>query len=227
MKSVISHKNKLGAGIYTIPDISRILGFSKSKVARYINLYWDDKNGKQLFQDTYSWSVSNNTKAVNFYVLIELFTFINLQERGFSPQRIFKTRNQIIKDLEIQYPFAFAGILTDGKKIWCDYMDSVVETNGTKQINFSQIIYDFAQRIDFNSESKMAERFYPNGKDKSIVIDPHHQFGMPIIKGTNINTEILYSMYTSGEPIKSISILYDLTQKEVNDAISYYKPKVA
>ena len=76
----IAHKNELGSGFYTVPDISRLLGFSQDKVRRYLNDYWDDRLGRKLFSDTYTWSADNRTKAVNFYVLIELYTFFKLQQ---------------------------------------------------------------------------------------------------------------------------------------------------
>lgn len=60
------HKQKLGAGIYTISDMSILLRLPQAKVRRYLNQYWDERLGKDLFDDTYSWSVRNNIKAVNF-----------------------------------------------------------------------------------------------------------------------------------------------------------------
>lgn len=78
------------------------------------------------------------------------------------------------------------------------------------------------KKVDFRPDN-LAERFYPAGKSNSIVVDPHHQFGQPVIKGTNVNTEVIFSMYQSGEPIKAIGILYDLTEKEVNDAVNFYR----
>ena len=227
MSFSISHKSKVGYGIYTASDISRILGFPLQKVSRYLNLYWDKKSGKDMFKDTYSWSIDNKTKAVNFYVLIELYTFISLQELGVPTQKIFKARQQIAKDLNTEYPFASAGILTDGKKILYEVMDDIIDSDGTRQINISKIIHDFVKRIDFNSENKLAERFYPAGKNKSIVVDPHHQFGLPVIKGTNINTDVIYSMYSSGEPVNSIGILYDLTKKQVKDIVQFHEKNAA
>lgn len=227
MNKVIQHKSKLGYGLYTIPDISRILGFPQSTISRYIKLYWDKKLGKELYGDSYSWSIDNRTKAVNFYVLIELYTFIHLQKLGVSAQKISKTRFQLAKELNTQYPFAVAGILSNGKRIWYEFEDSILDSDGSRQTNLIEVIQEFAKRIDFNNDDKLATRFYPSGKDKSIVVDPHHKFGMPIIKGTNINTEILYSMYTSGESIKRLSILYDLNEVQLNDVISFYKKEAA
>ena len=136
--------------------------------------------------------------------------------------QILKAREHIAKELNVPYPFASAGLLTDGKKIWYEFKESIVNADGSRQTNIVKIIQDFAKKIDFGSD-KLATRFFPAGKNSAIVIDPHHKFGQPIINGTNINTEVLFSMYKSGEPVENIGILYDLTEKEVSEAIQFYR----
>lgn len=219
----ISHKNELGYGIYTIPDISRLLKVDRRKVARYISEYWDEKIGRKLFSETYSWSVNQRNKAVNFYVLIELFTFFKLQELGVKAKTILKARTSIAKELNIDYPFASSKLLTDGKRIWYKFEDAIVNADGSSQTNFVKIIEDFAIKVDFSRTTFLAEKYWPLGRNINVVVDPHRQFGQPIIEGTSINAEVIYSMYKSGEPIDTISILYDLTEKEVNDAINFFR----
>jgi uncharacterized protein (DUF433 family) len=48
-----------------------------------------------------------------------------------------------------------------------------------------------------------------------------------VLNGTNVNAEVVFSMYESGEPVEAIGILYDLTKKQVQDAISFYKKSAA
>jgi len=218
-------KNKLGSGIYTIPDISFLLGFPQNKVRRYINDYWDERLGKKLFNQTYNWS-NEKTKAVNFYVLIELSVFFKLQELGVKTSKILKSHEAISKDLNTPFPFASQGLLTDGKKIWYEFEDSIINADGTRQTNLSDFIQVFCEKLDFNGHN-IAQRYYPNGKDKCVVVDPHHQFGQPVIFGTNINTEVIYSMYSSGEKIDTLSVLYDISQKEINDVIQFYQKSAA
>lgn len=220
------HKQQLGSGIYTIPDISKLLNIPQAKVRRYLNEYWDDRLGKRLFNETYSWSAGNNIRAVNFYTLIELYTCFHLQELGVTPRQILKSRVAIGKDLQIPYPFANARLLSDGKKIWYEFKDSIVNADGSKQTDFVEFIRKFADKIEFNSH-KIAEKFWPAGRKSDVVINPHHQFGQPILNGTNINAEVIFSMYESGEPIEALGILYDLTPKQVGDAISFYKKSAA
>ncbi len=223
MESMFSHKRQLGAGIYTIADISQLLNRPKSKVRRYINEYWDERLGRKLFNETYSWAIDNKIKAVNFYTLIELSTCFYLQEQGVSTKQVLKSREVISKELNIAYPFATANLLTDGRRIWYEFKDSIVNADGSRQTDLVEFIKSFAEKIEFNSD-KVAERFWPAGKESVVVVDPHHQFGQPIIEGTNINAEVIYSMYESGEAINTIGILYDITEKEVRDVIRFYKP---
>lgn len=220
------NKQQLGSGIYTTPDISKLLGIPQAKVRRYLNEYWDDRLGKKLFNETYSWSAGNNIKAVNFYTLIELYTCFHLQELGVTTKQILKSRVAIGKDLQIPYPFASAKLLSDGKKIWYEFKDSIVNADGSKQTDFVEFIRKFANKIEFNS-NKIAEKFWPAGRKSDVVINPHHQFGQPILNGTNINAEVIFSMYESGEPIEALGILYDLTTKQISDAISFYKKSAA
>lgn len=219
----ITHKNELGFGIYTIPDIGRLLKIDRRKVTRFINEYWDERLGRRLFSDTYSWSVNKRTKAVNFYVLIELFTFFKLQELGVKAKTILKARDSIARELNLDYPFASSKLLSDGKQIWYKFEEDIINADGSSQTNFVRIIEEFATNVDFSNTTFLAEKFYPLGRELKVLVDPHRQFGQPIIEGTSINAEIIYAMYKSGEPLDSIAILYDLTEKEVNDAIKFFK----
>jgi len=220
------YKQQLGTGIYTIPDISKLLGLPQFKVRRYLNQYWDERLGKKLFNETYSWSTDNNTRAVNFYTLIELYTCFHLQELGVAIKQILRSRMAIAKELQMPYPFASAKLLSDGKKIWYEFKDCIVNADGSKQTDFVEFIRQFANKIEFNS-NKVAEKFWPAGRESEVVVNPHHQFGQPVLNGTNINAEVIFSMYESGEPVEALGILYDLTNKQVNDAISFYKRSAA
>lgn len=226
MKTTTFHKQNLGSGIYTVADISNLLSIPRYKVRRYLNEYWNERAGKKFFNETYSWSVDKKIKAVNFYTLIELYTCFHLQDLGVTPKEILKSRTAMIKDLNIPYPFASNTLLSDGKKIWFEFKDSIVKADGSRQTDFVEFIHDFANKIDFDS-NKIADKFWPAGKDSNIVINPHNQFGQPILDGTNINAEVIYSMYESGEPTDAISILYDISLKQVHDAISFYKKSAA
>jgi uncharacterized protein (DUF433 family) len=224
MNEILQTKPLLGAGIYTVSDIALILGIPYPKAFRLLNSFCGDLVAKK-YGFAYSWNVGKS-KAVNFHTLIELFTFNQLSKAGVSALELIKTHSILSEQYEMHYPFASKMVLEEvrieGRKILF-YLKSgsIYSVVSTLQIEVS-IINEFLKNLDFDFNS-LAVRFWPAGKDKAIVCDPQHQFGRPVISGTNINSEVLYRMYLAEEPIEFIAYLYGLTSEQVQDAIDYHK----
>lgn len=214
-------ESDLGIGIFTAQDISKILLMPSNKVRRWIQIYWDNKFAQQ-HDEPYSWGIGKD-KAVNFYTLIEIYFFIKLRELGLSTNKILQAHKLISKEFKIKYPFAFTKILAGENDIFYYFDDNtLIKADLTKQIGFKNIIEIYCKKIDFNNEN-LANRFWPIGKENSIVVDPKHQFGQPTIDGTNILTDTIYSYYQGGESLEFIASLYELNIKQVQDAIYYYQ----
>ena len=224
MKEALQTKPLLGKGIFTIPDIALILGIPYPKVLRWINSFWNDKLGSN-YGYSYSWNV-DLTKAVNFYTLIELYTFYQLSEAGVSTKEILNSHEILSNQFLTPYPFATKSVLdsikTDGRKVLFEKANGEIYTlDVSKQFKIS-FIKEFYKNLDFNSDS-LVIRFWPNGKGKSIVCDPTHKFGQPIIDGTNIQSESIYRMFLAKEPINFIASLYEVPVIQVKDAIEFHK----
>jgi uncharacterized protein (DUF433 family) len=213
-------KPALGLGAFSVPDIALILSLPQNKVRRMLNQVWDERLGKELFGDTFSISVGEH-KFVNFYVLIELYVYFELRDLKVSAQKIIKTRSAMRKDLNTEHPFAMANLLTHGKKIWYEVKDCIVDADGSRQTNFERMVRDYAKKIDFNGND-LAERYWPMGKNHKVVVDPKHQFGLPTIVDTNINTHTLRSMFRSGETPEVLSEMFGISLNAVKDALVFH-----
>jgi uncharacterized protein (DUF433 family) len=215
-------KSVLGAGIYLVSDISSLLKIPKHKVRRYLSL-WDERMGQPFFADSFTWSVKKGVKAVSFLTLIELKTVFRLLELGMKPRAILKARENIARELRLAHPFASNNLLCDGRKLWVYIKNAWVDTDGSKQTNIVEFVELFAkEKLVFGSNG-LVERYYPAGRSSKIVVNPHHQFGQPVIEGTNVMAASIYSMYQSGEQIDQICRLYDLQPEWVNEAIQFCK----
>jgi len=224
---LIDFKNDiiLGNGIYTVPDLALILQLPKKKVRRWLDDFYNERLGKP-YEGSYSWGQGRD-KATNFLTLIEFYVFYKLREHEVSTYKILEAHRNMTKGLMTAYPFASYKLLVDGKEIlYALEEDTWVHANKSNQIVIKEIIEGFFKKIDF-SDNNLAERFWPLGKEHEIVVDPHHQFGQPVIQGTNINAATIFSMYESGESTSTMAILYDITQEQVNDAILFCKGKAA
>lgn len=224
MITSIKNKPELGLGIYTVPDIAHILRIPATKVNKWIKEYWD-KNFAKKFDRSYSWQ-SGGSRAVNFYTLVELCICFKLNEAEVPTKAIIEAHQNLSDIFKTPYPFAsdfiISKISTDSKKIYFREEEKVIYSLDIyKQFNI-EFVKLFFKNIEF-SENSIAQRLWPLGKDKHIVVDPHHQFGQPVIHNTNIYPETLYTLFKAGEPVNFIAYIYELTEQEVNDAIEYCK----
>jgi uncharacterized protein (DUF433 family) len=224
MISLTTH-SKLGEGIYSVSDISFLLKLPKQKVRRWLNDFWDSRLAEK-YSNTYSWGEGRD-QATNFYTLIEFYIFYCLRELGVAQKKIFEAHEAMAKQLKTIHPFASAKVLTDGKSILYALEDgTTIKADKSKQIALKQIIEDFCKKIEF-SDNNLAEKFYPLGKNKHIVVDPHHQFGQPTVEETNVLAETIYNMHEAGETNEFLSRLYDISLKEVQAAIYLFNNKAA
>ncbi|RZJ94033.1 MAG: DUF433 domain-containing protein [Hymenobacter sp.] len=218
----LENEPQIGEGIYTVIDIAQVLRLPVRKVSRWIKTYWDGNLGKE-FNSQYSWTLGQ-IKSVNFYTLVELYIFHQLNQLGLKPRAVLQAHKILAEKFSTSSPFASQEVLnslkTDGKKIYLEQGDQVIiSLDKSNQLNLD-FIKLFFRLVDFN-ENSLASKFWPLGKSKSIVCDPQRQFGHAVIGNTNICPDAIFSLHKAGEPVKFISSVYEISEKQVKDAIEY------
>ena len=220
---MFENKLQLGNGIFTTQEIAQILRLPYHKVRKWITQYWDGELG-DFYEKNYSWSI-NHSKAVGFHTLIEFYVMMQFAEAGVKTREVLNAHKELSLFYNTNFPFAQKEVLdnihTDKSKIYLNRNGDTISLDGSKQFNLD-IIKVFFQNLDFDNDM-LASRFWPLGKNHKIVCDPHHKFGQPVISGTNIQSEVIYKMYLANEPIAFIASVYEITSKDVKDAIEFHK----
>jgi len=217
---------QLGKGIYSIPDAAVILDMPVSKVRRWVKKYWELEFLKDV-DEGYTWGESRE-KAFHFLTLIEIIAVDSFREIGVSFPKIKLAHSKLSELLDTKYPFAHAELMTDGKSIFYKLLESsLLEVDEKQQLSFTDLVAPYCKKIDFQDKTQLAERFWPLGKDHQIVVDPHHSFGQPVINGTNITVETIFSMLNAGESPEFVASIYDLNLNAVEDVMSFMKRNAA
>ncbi len=215
------NKPKIGTGIYTASEIAKILRVPYRTVYTWMNKYWDGKIGND-FGSKYSWDI-NGTRAVSFHTFIEFYVMMRFSEAGVKPKQVLEAHRELSKMYSTAFPFArkevLSNIKSDGKLIYLKKVEGIIELNGTKQFNLS-LIELFFINLEFDNDN-LASRFWPIGREKSILVDPKRRFGHPVIDGKNIFPEIIFKHHQAGDPIPYIANVYQISEQEVNHALEY------
>ncbi len=203
-------ESKIGEGIYLTPDVARILNLPYQKVYSLMKGFWQG----------YAFGDKGN-KAVNFYSLIEFYIYFQCRQNGMSAQKFKKYHSRLSATLKTKYPFAHHKIRTDFRNIWAEVEGNLIKADGKHQYDSLHLLEKFLHNVSYG-ENNMAIKFYPLGKQTKVVVDPKHQFGQPVVDGTNIKTKSLYSLHLGGETNKTISNLYNISLDKVRDAITFH-----
>lgn len=218
---IFENKLQLGLGIYTTAEIAQILRLPYYKVNRWIDKYSDGELGQE-FEQRYSWK-TDNSKAVSFHTLVEFYVMMQLTEAGVKTRKVLEAHKELSQIFNTNFPFALKevldGINTDGKRIFFNVDNATITLDGTKQFNL-EFIRVFFKKLEFDGNN-LASKLWPLGKEKSVLIDPTRKFGHPVLELKNIYPETIYGHFKAGDPIEYISYVYELTEKEVHDAIEF------
>ena len=211
---------RVGEGVYTLPDAALILRLPLTRLRHWVGGYFDagDVEDEGFLA---SWG-SGRARGFNFLVLIEAYSVYNLRRLGVSLQRIRVAREILGKHLDTAHPFAARGILASGGRVLFDLGDgepgAVLQFSPGKQTELRDIIEPFCTRLDFDHSTKLAERFWPCGREAHIVVDPRRSFGRPTINGTSITAEVLSDLVDAGEAPTDVAAQYDVPVPAVEEA---------
>lgn len=198
-------------GAYTLPDAARLLGLPLPRVRSWVL-------GRDA-DEALGHRGAGKDRTFDFYTLIELFTIGQLRSHGLSWPTLRRARAELMRRFQTLHPFALEGLLIDGRKLLKELGDeTLLELGSGGQTAFEKVIAPFCQRLDFDSTTKLASKFYPNGPESDVVIDPHHAFGRPVIIGTNVTTEALACLIRGGEKIEDVAEDFRLEPAQVEAA---------
>jgi uncharacterized protein (DUF433 family) len=218
----------IGKGIYTLTTASKILRINPQKMGRWIKGYTYQKNmefrsSKPLIKTEFEYK--QDDVNISFLDLAELLFIKAFIQYGISIQKIRKAAVAASNLLNTSHPFALRKMFTDGKSIFAkiakEEKDTALLDLINKQYQFCKIIEPtLYECIDFDKYNN-AERWWPQGKKKGIVLDPARNMGQPILNEYNVRTELIFELHKAGHSINEICDWYELDKNAVKTAINF------
>lgn len=222
----------LEAPRYNPTTAARLVQLSQDRVTRWLRGYRFTYQTYQGERQSKKPPVIQRRPAqwkryASFLDLIDLLFIKQFLEAGISLQTLRKALKEATELLD-GYHFAQRYFFTDGERVYLDLKNHKEEarelfellSNGKWVI--APVITQVAEQISFDETTGYAERWFPMGPEKPIMLDPGISFGRPAIVGRGISTANIYDMYVAED--QNYEVVCDwmqLQRDEVTAAVKF------
>jgi uncharacterized protein (DUF433 family) len=222
----VKRRSVIGLGVYTIAEAQRLTRIPRQRIIRWTRGYSYAVRGKTIrLLPIVGTEVAAAEFIITFADLIEVRFLDEFRKYGVSPKalRIAAQRAQELTGR--LYPFSSRIFRTDGRTILAEIYretgDKILLDLVKNQYAFEKVVspYLYAE-LDFNSQEE-PERWWPLGKERTVVIDPSRAFGAPIIDLAGVPTSVLNRAYKNEGSLDQVARLFQVEISEVKDAITF------
>lgn len=204
---------------YTISQAAKIAGTHPINVHRWLyGVEYRSGKMKPVFGER------EETPTLSFIELAEIIVVVRFRQKPVKLEELRQAYSYAKEQLGIEYPFAHIKLKTDGVNVLAVFEKdhpkaSLLALNKRGQFTLPQQVINALELFDY--EGEFAARWYPEGKNVPIVIDPRYSAGRPSIPARRLPISLLYNRWKAGENIRYIASDYALPKDIVEEALRY------
>lgn len=159
--------------------------------------------------------------SASFIDLMEVVVIGGLRREGFSLPTIRRINEYCQAYLRRTRPLVTETFKVDGKEAFIlashGHLVNVSASRGMQA--WREVLEPFLENVDF--ERELARRWWPLGRDGAVMLDPDYGFGLPVVSGTGVRTEVVAERALAGENAEEISYDFGLARYQVEAALRY------
>jgi uncharacterized protein (DUF433 family) len=213
------------SGIYSIPEAARLTRVSTSRIRRWLKGY-EFKTKKQKLRSGPVWTGQlapiSGKMAIGFKDLMEIRYVAAFINAGVSWKTMRQAHSAAKEKLRTDHPFCSHRFATDGR----DILHEEAEESGDKQLfnitndqrEFERIVSPFLKELEFEQG---ITRWWPLGKNRSVVLDPGRNMGQPSVASAGVPTKVLARSVETNGSIDSVAKWYEVDCAEIQDAVEF------
>jgi uncharacterized protein (DUF433 family) len=204
---------------YSFAEADHLAGAKPGTARRWIKGYNYLRDGERHYLPAVTPRPEDVT-AASFLDLLEIVAIGRLRVAGHSLPAVRSFVIELQELLDLPRPLVQVKLKTDGRESFLDHGDVLVGLGRRHRMRaWNEILNPFLEELDYSEG--WAERWWPLGRDRLIVVDPEYGFGQPVIAGSGVRTEIVMERYRAKELAEDIAADFNLERAEVERAIQY------
>lgn len=211
----------LDRAIYSYADVDRLVGLHSGTARRWLEGY--ERSGR--FYDPVLREGPSGAEVVTWGEMVEARLLAEFRSRQVPVRRLRPAIVRLRTEFG-RYPLAHARpfLEVEGRELVRVVQEEVgvngrarfvVVSNG--QVMLSRATEKFGAAVEYADD--VVSRLTPTPETPNVRMDPVRSFGQPAVR--NVRTDVLAEGFRAGETAKSLSDLYDLSSRQVDEAIRF------
>lgn len=232
---------EVGQGFYPLPEAARLAQIDTRTARRWSEGY----DFKHLGEKRHSAGVMDLAMSpvsgeidLTFAEMLTLRLVKGFRGAGLSLRTIKRVAAAAAREYQTSTPFVTKQFRTDGRKVFVE-IGHITPANDepavprrerqlievlSRQHQFAEIVEpSLYRRVEW--EDDMVARWWPLGRNRSVVLDPRVMFGAPRVAQTRLPTEVLANSVEAeggGEAaIRAVAEWHGISAKQVRDAVDF------
>ena len=219
MNQLVTRTDRREVASYTIPEACHYLNLAESTVR-----YWVTGKGGEYKPVIVPASKSIPT-LLSFLNLVEVHVLGAMtREYEVKLPKVRSAVDFLKRKFKSAHPLINHDFATDGLSLFIEHFGKLINASEDGQIAIREVLAAALKRIEWDDKGLPIKLFPFTHSDiknspRIIVIQPGLAFGLPVIAGTCIPTEIIAERYKAGDSVKELAVDYDRQETEIEEAI--------
>lgn len=161
--------------------------------------------------------------SASFADLVEVAAIRGLLDLGLSIRGIRAIVENCRDLFQSERPLLSHRFRTDGRDAFVqldgmgDELVSVLRGKGNTA--WDEALAPFLDTVDY--EGEWVYRWWPGGRERSVVVDPRYGYGLPVVAGTGVRTEIIRERVEAGDSPEQIERDFGVSRRAVEHALEF------
>lgn len=205
---------------YNLAEAAHLAGLSTNTARRWLLGYaFQTPTGVNMTMAPVSRQATGDT-LVSFLDLVDLVAIKGFRDAGYPLQTVRKVVDYCRDLMEVERPLGSASFKVGGRDVFIRHGDELLEVGpGRGRLAWAEVLEPFLRQLEYGP--KFAMRWWPLGREQEVVVDPAFGFGLPVVAGTGVRTEILFERFSAGELIAEIADDFSVSELAVQRALQY------
>jgi uncharacterized protein (DUF433 family) len=214
----------LGAGVYATGEVAKLAHIEPDRLRRWIYGYGYRPRGKEL-RHSKPLVQRPEDRTLTFLDLVEVCFVKAFLDAGVTMPVVRTVQVDAAREFATSHPFSSKRFETDGRTIVERHRDAAgVERLldlRRRQFLSPAVFNPLLKSIDYSSVTNEAQRWWPMGRGRLVVIDPAYSFGAAMVSNSRVPTRALFGAHLAGESPEDIAEWFGVDVDEVRAAIEF------